>query len=103
MISPAAAKSSRIPVITIPVFDDYRLLILEWFDSIEAGAPRQVIPVIEAARRRLKRVKRSIRHEGLAEFLEQALLELRDNEVEGAQYILLTALAAFGWSTDGAQ
>lgn len=87
-------------MITLPVFDDWRLQIIDWFERIERNRVKRVIPAMEAASKELRRVRRSVRHERLAEFLEQTLMALRGGELEGAKYILLTALATFGWPSD---
>jgi len=87
-------------VITLPVFDDHRLLLIEWFERIERNNTRQVIPAMTTSCQRLRRVRKSLRHERLAEFLEQTLTALEAGEMEGAKYILLTALATFGWPSN---
>lgn len=87
-------------VITLPVFDDHRLLIIDWFERIERNNVRRVIPAMTTTCKRLRRVRKSLRHERLAEFLEQTLIALQAGENEGAKYILLTALATFGWPSD---
>jgi hypothetical protein len=87
-------------VITLPVFDDWRLQIVDWFERIERNRIKRVIPAMETACKELRRVRRSVRHERLAEFLEQTLMALKGGELEGAKYILLTALATFGWPSD---
>jgi hypothetical protein len=84
----------------MPVFDDHRLLLVDWFERIDTGGTRNVSASVAAALKRLRRVRKSARHARLAEFLEQTLLALRADETEGARYILLTALAAFGWAYD---
>ena len=87
-------------VVTLPVFDDHRLLMIDWFERIERNSIRQVIPAMNTTCKRLRRVRKSPRHECLAEFLEQALVALEAGEMEGARYILLTALATFGWPSN---
>ncbi|MDE3195121.1 MAG: hypothetical protein KGN84_02175 [Acidobacteriota bacterium] len=99
-MSQAQARPRPAAVIALPVFDDHRLLIVDWFERIERNSVRRVIPEMEATCGELRRVRKSIRHARLAEFLEQTLIALRAGEREGAKYILLTALATFGWPSD---
>jgi len=48
----------------------------------------------------LCRVRNSLRHARLAEFPHHAITALESDQREGAKYILLTALATFGWRSD---
>ena len=97
MILPAPSKPYLAPVIAMPVFDDHRRSIVDWVERIQEGGVRKVIPSITAVCHELRRVRNSTRHERLAEFLEHAVLAMRNDQPEGARCILLTALATFGW------
>jgi hypothetical protein len=99
---PATSKARLAPVIPIPVFENHQKLLVDWFERIEqviAGRGRagQIIPAVAAVCQQLRRVRHSARHARLAQLLEPALLALHDGELEGAQGLLLNALAAFGW------
>lgn len=96
MTLPASSEPHLAPVITIPVFDDHRHLIVDWYERIGEGGARKAIPSVISVCIQLRRV-RSGRQERLAEFLEQAVIAMQNDEIEGARYILLTALATFGW------
>ena len=100
MASQVQPKPYQAAVIEFPIFDDNRLLIIDWFERIERNSTRRVIPSMAATCKRLRRVRKSLRHERLAQFLEQTLIALKANELEGAKYILLTALATFGWPSN---
>ena len=58
-----------------------------------------MVPAMSAGVAALQRVRNSLRHERLAEFVYFAAEAIKSGEYEGARYILLTALAAFGWTT----
>ena len=85
--------------IAFPVFDDNRLLVIEWVEQLEQGAGAAIVPSLTEAHDRLERVRNSVRHERLAEFLRYTVVAIESGESSGARYILLTALAAFGWSS----
>ena len=88
------------PIVPIPVFDENRRLIIDCFQAVEQRGSQKVLPAMNAAYARLRRVKNSTRHERLAEFLHHAIAALESDQPEGAKYILLTALATFGWPSD---
>ena len=83
--------------ILFPVLDDLRYHIVEWAD----GRPADALREMKQARANLLRVKGSRRHQKVAEFLHQAITALESGEPEGSRYILLTAMAAFGWPAWG--
>jgi hypothetical protein len=87
-------------VIPIPVFDENRRLIIDCFRAVGERGSHRVVPTMTAAYNRLRRVKNSARHERLAEFLHHAITAMEADQLEGARYILLTALATFGWPSD---
>jgi hypothetical protein len=98
--SRAQAAISRAPIVPIPVFDENRRIIIECFQAVEDRGSQRVLPTLTAAYNKLRRVRNSRRHESLAEFLHHAICALESNHPEGAKYILLTALANFGWPAD---
>jgi hypothetical protein len=98
--SRAEARVNRSPIVPIPVFDENRRLIIDCFQAVEQRGSQRVLPAMTAAYARLRRVKNSARHERLAEFLQHAIAALESDQPEGAKYILLTALATFGWPSD---
>jgi hypothetical protein len=91
---------NRTTIVPIPVFDENRRLIIDCFQAVENRSSQKVLPTMTAAYDRLRRVKNSARHERLAEFLHHAITALESDQPEGAKYILLTALATFGWPSD---
>jgi hypothetical protein len=93
---PRSARA-KAPPILFPVFDDNRLQVIEWVDQLEHGRGRALIPSLNEAHDRLRRVRKSPRHERLADFLHYAVVAIESGESKGARYILLTALATFGW------
>jgi hypothetical protein len=98
--SRAEVSTNRTAIVSIPVFDENRRLIIDCFQAVEDRGSERVLPRMTAAYARLRRVKNSARHERLAEFLQHAIAALESNQPEGAKYILLTALATFGWPSD---
>jgi hypothetical protein len=84
--------------IAFPIFDDNRLRVIEWVDQLDQGCGGVIVPSLTEAHDRLRRVN-SARHERLAEFLHYAAVAIESGEIKGARYILLTALAAFGWQS----
>jgi hypothetical protein len=91
---------NRAEVIPFPDFDENRRLIIECFQAVEDRGTRKVLPALTAAYEGLCRVRNSSRHARLAEFLHHAITALESDQPEGAKYILLTALATFGWPSD---
>jgi hypothetical protein len=87
-------------VVPFPDFDENRRLIIECFNAIEGCGSPKVLRRLAAARGELGRVKNSARHARLAEFVSHALTALESDQPEGAKYVLLTALATFGWPSD---
>jgi hypothetical protein len=83
--------------IPFPVLDDLQYHVIEWAD----GRPANVVQEMKQAKANLQRVKGSRRHQKLAEFLHHAITAFENREPEGARYILLTAMAAFGWPAWG--
>lgn len=83
----------------MPVFDDNGQLIIDWVEGLYQGQGKAVVPAMSVMHSRVARVRNSIRHERLAEFLQHAIRAIESDEFEGARYILLTTLAAFGWSS----
>lgn len=91
---------NRTPVIPFPDFDENRRLIIDCFQAVEGRGTKKVVPALTAAYDQLCRVRNSPRHARLAEFLRHAITALESDQPEGAKYILLTALATFGWPSD---
>ena len=83
----------------MPVFDDNGELIIDWVEGLYQGQGKSVIPAMSAMHSQVGRVRNSLRHQRLAEFLHHAIRAIESEEFEGARYILLTTLAAFGWSS----
>ncbi len=52
---------------------------------------------MKQAKTEISRVKGSRRHQKMAEFLQNAIAAMENGETNGARYILLTAIATFGW------
>jgi hypothetical protein len=100
VISRAQANTHRAPVVPIPVFDENRRLIIGCFQAVGDRGSQRVLPVLTGAYDKVRRVKNSLRHARLAEFLHHAIVALESDQPEGAKYILLTALATFGWPSD---
>jgi len=98
--SRAQANVNRTPVIAFPDFDENRRLIIDCFEAVENRGTKKVLPALTAAYDQLRRVRNSSRHARLAEFLHHAITALESDQPEGAKYILLTALATFGWPSD---
>jgi len=98
--SRARAAVSLAPVVTIPVFEENRRLIIDCFRAVETRGSNRILPAMNAAHQRLCRVKNSLRHQRLAEFIHHAIVAIESDQPEGAKYILLTALATFGWPSD---
>jgi hypothetical protein len=84
----------------IPVFDENRRLIVDCFQAVEQRGSETILPAMNAAYARLRRIKHSARHERLAELLRHAIAALESDQPEGAKYILLSALSTFGWPSD---
>jgi len=93
------ASDDSVTPIAFPVFDDNGELIINWVEGLYQGQGKAVIPAMTAAHAQLNKVRNSLRHERLADFLHHAILAIESDEFEGARYILLTTLAAFGWSS----
>jgi len=100
MMSRARASANLAPVLPFPDFDENRRLIIDCFRALEGRGSRSVLRSLVAAHDDLTRVRNSARHARLAEFLHHAITALESNQLEGAKYILLTALATFGWPSD---
>jgi hypothetical protein len=94
------APINRASVIAFPDFDENRRIIIECFQAVEGRGTRKVLPALTAAYDKLCRVRNSARHARLAEFLQHAITAVESDQPEGAKYILLTALATFGWPAD---
>lgn len=94
---PVRARTPPPEVITLPVLDDLRSSILTWVDELQKREGSAVLSKIVAAHGRLARVQGSQRHVRLAEFLQQSIVALENNQPQSARYVLLTALAALGW------
>jgi hypothetical protein len=94
------ATTNRAPVIPFPDFDENRRIIIECFQAVEGRGDGKVLPALMNAYKRLCHVRNSSRHARLAEFLHHAITAVESNQTEGAKYILLTALATFGWPSD---
>lgn len=94
------AAHHRATVISFPDFDENRRIIIECFQAVESRGTKRILPTLTAAYDRLRRVKNSTRHKRLAEFLHHAIVAVESDQPEGAKYILLTALATFGWPSD---
>ena len=97
MVKRAQSRHRVVTTISFPVFDDIRHRILEWLDELETGKPRSIIAPMTDAHARMRRVRGSLRHERMADFLDQSIIAVQAGEPEVARYILLTAMAAFGW------
>jgi hypothetical protein len=100
VISRARAGVKLAPVVTLPDFDDNRRIIVDCFRAIDGRSTKKVLVPLAAAHSELRRVKNSPRHARLAEFLHHTIAALESDQPEGAKYILLTALATFGWPSD---
>ncbi len=100
MISRAGAAVTLAPVIVLPDFDENRRIIIDCFRAIDGRSTKRVLQSLAGAHGDLMRVRKSSRHKRLAEFLHHAIRALESNQPEGAKYILLTALATFGWPSD---
>jgi hypothetical protein len=85
------------------VFDDNRHHLIQWVDQLAQGRGAAIVPSLTEAHARLCRVRKSARHERLADFLHHTALAIESGETVGARYILLTALAAFGWVSGSAE
>jgi len=96
----AGASVHRPPVIRFPDFDENRRTIIDCFQAVEGRGASKALPTLTAAHDRLRRVRNSPRHARLAEFLCHAIAALESDQPEGAKYILLAALATFGWPSD---
>lgn len=100
-------RTKSVPIeaapIVIPVFDDNRHRLIHWVDQLAAGRGASVVSSMTEEHARLRRVRNSARHERLADFLYHTVLAIEQGETAGARYILLTALAAFGWSSGFAE
>lgn len=94
---------SSAPVVQFPDFDENRRVIIDCCEAFQQSGGGKVLPVLKAAHGRLSKVRNSIRHQRLAEFLHHAITAIEGGQTEGARYILLTALAAFGWPSDLAE
>ena len=97
--TPATRVGTALAPIPFPVFDDNRNRIVEWVDALEQGRSNVLIPSLFAAYKQLAKVRASARHVRLSEFVQHAALAIESGETQGARYILLTALAAFGWTS----
>ena len=84
------------------MFDDNRHHLIAWANELAHGRGAAVLSSLTGEHARLRRVRNSDRHERLAEFLYHAALAIEEGEQEGARYILLTALASFGWPSGSA-
>ncbi len=93
----APTRQATVVTIAFPVFDDLRHRLLEWLDEIEANNAPLILPCMADTLARLRKVKGSARHQRLAEFLEHTLVAVESGDPESARFILLTAMAAFGW------
>jgi hypothetical protein len=82
------------------VFDDNRHHLIRWVDQLAEGRGAAMVPSMIEAYVRLRRVRNSVRHERLADFLYHTALAIESGETAGARYILLTALASFGWASE---
>ncbi len=100
MISRARAGVNLAPVVPFPDFDENRRIIIDCFRAIEGRGSKKVVRSLLSAHGELSRVRRSKRHARLAEFLQHAITAIESDQPEGAKYILLTALATFGWPSD---
>jgi hypothetical protein len=100
-VSPRVPSSRhRAAVLSFPDFDENRRIIIDCFQAVESRGTKRVLPALTAAYEKLSRVKNSARHKRLAEFLHHAIIAVESDQPEGAKYILLTALATFGWPSD---
>lgn len=79
------------------MFDDLRHRLLEWLDEIEANNEAVIVAPMADTLARLRKVNGSPRHQKLAEFLQHTLVAVQSGDPESARFILLTAMAAFGW------
>jgi hypothetical protein len=99
----ASAKTHRKApaLLVLPLLDNMRDRVLDWVDELElqmAGkGAADVRFSISNARESVVRVRGSMRHQRLAEFLSHALVALDHEQPESARYILLTAMAFLGW------
>ena len=87
-------------VIPFPIFDDHSELIATWIIAIRSGRLKDTLKSMSEVHATVSRVRKSLRHAKLAEFLHHSIDALSGGETEGARYILLTALAQFGWNVD---
>jgi hypothetical protein len=85
-------------VVAFPRFDENGACVFEWLGQVDEGRIDAAVLSLCEAHRKLCRVRHSPRHIRLAEFLHHAILALQSGEFEGARYILMTALDAFGWA-----
>jgi len=97
----AAAKSrDKHPgsVVTLPVFEDYGILIVGWLSTLERNDPSprtatRLIRSIGQTAAEISRVRNSARHTNLAAFMQYAMHSLECSEWAGARYILMMAHA----------
>lgn len=82
----------------LPRFEARGEQIVEWLSLLSPDAPTRrtilrVIREIRQAETEIGRIRNSVRHENLAEFLEHAAHSLECGELPGARYILMMAHA----------
>lgn len=99
-MSRVRASVNLAPVVPFPDFDENRRLIIDCFRALEGRGAKNTLRALVNAHDELVRVRNSLRHQRLAEFLHHAITALESGQPEGAKYILLTALATFGWPSD---
>ena len=91
------ATEQSVTPIAIPNFEGNGELIIDWVEELYRGKGKAVLPAMTAMHTQVSRVRNSIRHEHLADFLRRAMLAIDSEEFESARYVLLTTLTAFGW------
>lgn len=90
-------RTTAYATIKLPVLDDLRSSILDWVDELDSDNIPAVLSKIVEAHDGLLKVQGSQRHLRLAEFLHHSIVALENDQPQSARYILLTAMAAFGW------
>jgi hypothetical protein len=99
-VKKAGVHRSSPTLVTIPLLDDIRYRILLWVDELEERGPSRVMKPMAETHAGLLRVRGSVRHLRLAEFLGYTITALENGQSDSARYILLTGLAALGWPAE---
>ena len=88
---------SPAPVVAFPVFEDYGERLSEWLTAIDVVRPGwRPVAVVRSIRRtaaQIERVRNSLRHSNLAQFLWHAANALEAGQWDTGRYCLMTAHA----------